>query len=69
MIPVPPKSVQPALWEASMQGLEQAFAEQMGKKKRAAKNSVASAPTTPVGKQRKGAVSGGMFGLLGDVDA
>lgn len=68
-IPIPPKSVQPILWEASTQGLEHTFAEPMGKKKRAAKNSAASAPAMLVGKQRKGVVSNGMFGLLGDTDA
>ena len=67
-VPIPPKSVHPTLWSAATEGLEQAFAEPMGKKKRAAKAS-AGGPPTPVSKQRKGMVNNGMFGLLGDMEA
>lgn len=68
-VPIPPKSVQPALWEAATQNLDQAFAEVLGKKKRAARNVAANSPPTPATKQRKGTVGNGMFGLLGDVEA
>ncbi|CAL1711263.1 unnamed protein product [Somion occarium] len=68
-IPIPPKAVPSDLWDASVEGLEHAFGEPMGKKKKGAKGAPVSGPPQPSKKQQRGAVTGGMFGLLGDIEA
>lgn len=75
---IPSNALPASLWEASVEGLDEAFAEPLGKKKRKGKktdqvNGFAKT-VTPVngrlgnGRKPVGSV-GGMFGLLASVDA
>ena len=56
------------LWHACVEGLEHAFVEPVGKRKKKAKREAATAPAQ-TGKKSKGSGGFGMFGLLADSDA